>query len=440
GRVPHPEPGNVPLRRRSAGFARPGPSLSAPRWPAFLGMILVDLLEQQQDAIVERWLEQVRPLAPRPDLTRVELVGTLPALLTELARALRQSSAFPAPPACSHVAEEHGKQRRRLGYATGAVAREYPLLQDAILQMAQARGVEVRTTEGLLMARCMGAASEAALAHSEEQPGLARQAKERIGESEERLRLVVDSLPSLIAYIDADQRYVLGNAAYCTWYGVAPGTLHGRTVREVVGEENYARIRPYIERVLAGEVVHYSEPFLFAGGRHGHAEATLVPHRGPDGRMLGYVVLVQDVTERKVLEAELRRASDSLEHGDPMYILDRDFRYVLVNQGMERLTGKPRQELLGRVLWEVFPTSPQPDSLVGREFHRARDERVPVQFESFSETMGRWMETTVYPTPEGGIAVFHRDISERKRLEAELRRAFDALEHGDPMYILDREF
>ncbi|MCI0672221.1 MAG: RsbRD N-terminal domain-containing protein, partial [Myxococcaceae bacterium] len=182
-------------------------------------MTLADLLERQQDAIVERWLQQVRPLAPRLGLPRVELVDTLPALLAELARALRSPdgpSAFRALPAYSHVAGEHGKQHRRLGYATDAVACEYPLLQEVILQMAQASGVEVRTTEGLVLARCMGMASAAVLAHPGERPELARQAGERAATSEERLRLVVDSLPTLIAYIDADQRYVLGNDAYRT--------------------------------------------------------------------------------------------------------------------------------------------------------------------------------------------------------------------------------
>ncbi|MCI0672931.1 MAG: hypothetical protein L0Y64_20990, partial [Myxococcaceae bacterium] len=159
----------------------------------------------------------MRPLAPRPDLTRVELVDTLPALLAGLAHALRPPEgppASPASPACSPVAEAHGQQRRWLGYATGAVACEYPLLQAVILQMAQASGVEVHTTEGLVLASCMGMASAAVLAHPGERPELARPAGERVAPREARLRLVVDSLPTLIAYIDADQRYVLGNDAY----------------------------------------------------------------------------------------------------------------------------------------------------------------------------------------------------------------------------------
>ncbi|MCI0570612.1 MAG: PAS domain-containing protein, partial [Myxococcaceae bacterium] len=406
-------------------------------------MTLADLLEQQQDAIVERWLEQVRPLAPRPDLTRAELVGTHPALLAVLVRALRSPdgpSAFRALLACSPVAGEHGSQRRRLGYATDAVACEYPLLQEVILQMAQASGVEVHAAEGVLLARCTRMATAAALAYPGERSELARQANQRIAESEAWLRLVVDSIPSLIAFVDADQRYVLCNDAFHTWFGVDPATLPGRTVREVVGEENYARVRPHIEQVLAGESVRWSVPFRFSGGRLGAIEATAVPYRALDGRVVGYVLLVQDVTERKRLEAELQRASDALERGDAMYVVDRDFRYVIVNQALERLTGKLRQEMLGRTVWELYPDAAQQDSLAWREFHRVRDEQVPVQFEERSASLDAWLEVAVYPTQEGGIAAFIRDISERKRLEAELRRAFDALEHGDPMYILDREF
>ena len=316
------------------------------------------------------------------------------------------------------MAEAHGAQRRRLGYATGAVASEYPLFQDVILRLAQATGMELRPAEGILLARCMGAASAAALAQPGERMGLSGRGRERLGENEAWLRLIVDSIPSLISFIGADQRYLLGNSAYQAWFGVAPGTLRGRPMREVVGEENYARALPSIQRVLAGELVRLSGPVRFAGGRQGHVEGMYVPHFAPDGQVVGFVSLVQDVTERKRLEAELLRASDALEHGDPMFVLDHDFRFVLVNLGLERMARRPREEVLGRCLWETFPDT-QRDPLAWREFHRARDEQVAVQFEVYSSELDLWVEVTAYPTQEGGIAVFHRDISERKRLAVE---------------------
>lgn len=270
-------------------------------------MTLADLLEQQRDVIFERWLELVRPLAPRPDLAREELLDSLPDLLRALARSLRAPDVparFAAVPACSDVAEAHGEQRRKLGYSTGAVASEYPFLHEVTLRVALHHGVEVSPQEGVILARCLGAASAAALAQPGERLGLSSRGTERLGESETWLRLVVDSIPSLIAFVDSNQRYLLGNDAYLEWFGVRPGTLRGRTVREVVGEANYAELLPHIQRVLAGEVVHYCEPLRRVAGRRTAAEGIFVPHRSSDGRVVGYVVLVHDVTERSQLAAQ----------------------------------------------------------------------------------------------------------------------------------------
>ena len=61
-------------------------------------------------------------------------------------------------------------------------------------------------------------------------------AEQGLKESEKRLRLITNSLPALIAYIDSNQRYRFNNDAYVAWFGVQPDGALGRTVREVVGE------------------------------------------------------------------------------------------------------------------------------------------------------------------------------------------------------------
>jgi PAS domain S-box-containing protein len=144
----------------------------------------------------------------------------------------------------------------------------------------------------------------------------AQQEAQRVGEtlreSEARLKLVFDTLPSPINFVDAEQRHLLANRTYSEWFGVDVGTLKGRSVREVIGEENYRQVAPYLARACAGETVEYEVPFVFAGGRHGIIHATHVPYRAPDGALRGYVSLMQDVTERKALETALRESEERL--------------------------------------------------------------------------------------------------------------------------------
>src|SRR6185295_1719741 len=64
-------------------------------------------------------------------------------------------------------------------------------------------------------------------------------AEEALRESEARMRLVANSVPALISYVDREQRYRFSNLTYDDWFGIAHESMHGRTVAEVFGEDAY---------------------------------------------------------------------------------------------------------------------------------------------------------------------------------------------------------
>ncbi|HEX7054379.1 MAG TPA: EAL domain-containing protein [Burkholderiales bacterium] len=135
-------------------------------------------------------------------------------------------------------------------------------------------------------------------------------------ESEERLRLIADNVPALISYVDREQRYAFSNRTYGDWFGIPHEGMQGRTVAEVFGPA-YERMRPDIERVLAGEAVQFELTLDEKGGDSGMRRRTLqvacVPHRA-DGAVLGFYMLANDVTELKRAQEDLRFAAVQLQH------------------------------------------------------------------------------------------------------------------------------
>src|SRR5215813_7811703 len=77
------------------------------------------------------------------------------------------------------------------------------------------------------------------------------------GSDAERLRLVLDAVPAALVYVDADERYVFSNRFYETHYFRPRSQIHGRTLREVMGEETYARVRPHVRAALDGQTVTF---------------------------------------------------------------------------------------------------------------------------------------------------------------------------------------
>src|SRR5687768_3974716 len=107
-------------------------------------------------------------------------------------------------------------------------------------------------------------------------------AEEALRESEERLRLVANNVPALISYLDCEQRFRFSNRTYDDWLGIPQSEMQGRSVAEVFGAEAYARMRPHIERVLAGEEVQF-EFSTAERGRQRALQMACVPHLAFDG-------------------------------------------------------------------------------------------------------------------------------------------------------------
>jgi PAS domain S-box-containing protein len=127
------------------------------------------------------------------------------------------------------------------------------------------------------------------------------------------------------------------------------------------------------------------------------------------------------------LRAEAQAARELLEEvlagvSDQLLALDRDWRYVFLNERVTEITGRRREELLGKSIWEVFPETV--DTEFEHEMRRAVAERAPVQFAYFYPPWNRWFENRAYPSASG-VTIFVTDITDHKRAEAERARQLE---------------
>lgn len=113
---------------------------------------------------------------------------------------------------------------------------------------------------------------------------------------------------------------------------------------------------------------------------------------------------------------------------DAFYALDRRLRFTYVNQRALDYFNAEREELLGRRIWEAFPAFK--GTVIESELERALREQCSAAFEAVSPVADKWMELHVYPAGQG-LAIYFRDISDRKRAEEELHRAQESLRESD---------
>jgi PAS domain S-box-containing protein len=139
------------------------------------------------------------------------------------------------------------------------------------------------------------------------------------------------------------------------------------------------------------------------------------------GRIMGIRSALLDISDRlarKDAEATSTEIKSILERiGDAYMTFDTDWRYTYVNRKAAELARMPAGDLLGRRVWDVFPEA------IGTAFYtelkRAMSEQKPVEFENYFPPFNIWFENSVYPS-SSGVAVFYRDITERKRTQQSL--------------------
>src|SRR5574340_669574 len=106
---------------------------------------------------------------------------------------------------------------------------------------------------------------------------------------------VVDNVPVLVAYVDAEQRYRFNNMAYEQFFGLKPKQIYGKSMLELLGEAAYRAARPFIEQALSGKAVSF-ERQINAGAGMRDVAVSYLPDASPQGGVRGFYIVVNDVT------------------------------------------------------------------------------------------------------------------------------------------------
>ena len=191
--------------------------------------------------------------------------------------------------------------------------------------------------------------------------------EDRILRSENELRVITDSVPALISYIDRDGRYRFVNRRYSEFFGMATDEIIGKTISELLGANVFRTLEPNVKKVLAGErcSIEVQVDYKVAGRRF--MQFSYVPDFSGEGDVPGFYALVSDLTEKMQYEEELQRANDELE----ARVVDRtqelaEANVLLLHQMDERaLVAEQRTRLLRR----LFTMQEDERGRIARDIH-----------------------------------------------------------------------
>lgn len=289
-----------------------------------------------------------------------------------------------------------------------------PRYSFAVATAADGAGLALFLVVGIAISLLVGQLREALVSSAGAEESLRRQAQ------------LIDL--SHDAFITADANGVI------TGWSSGASEAYGWTEPEAVGKRIHELLQSRsqvpmaeVDAILvrdgrwAGELIHTARD-----GRQIISECRLVLMRDAKGVPVAMLQNDRDISERKRAEeqlvAEHRKNAAILESiSDGFNVFDREWRYTRVNAAAAKMVGKTPAELLGKVVWELWPQAA--DSPFGIAYRRAMAENVPLQVEAFyPEPLNRWFEVRCYPSPEG-LTLFFTDTTERRHAEERMRQA-----------------
>jgi len=258
-----------------------------------------------------------------------------------------------------------------------------------------------------------------------------RRAEARLVTVTEALRVKSRALSQIMDYsldaicsFDSEGRFLELSAAVEKMLGYAREELIGRSHLEFVFCADRERTAAEMASVMAGQETSEFE------NRYVRKDGGLVVFMWSaywcDSHQTMFCV-ARDVTERRVAERALHRMGQrfhtTLERmTDAFYMLDRDWCFTYLNRGAESLLMRPREEILGSKIWEEHP--PSTHSLLREHYERCFFNNQAAHFEIDYEPLGRAFEVHAYPSEEG-LAVYFRDVTERRRSGELLRESHE---------------
>lgn len=140
---------------------------------------------------------------------------------------------------------------------------------------------------------------------------------------------------------------------------------------------------------------------------------------------------LQDTNEQ--LGEEVRQKNEQMLNmferiTDAFVALDKNWNFTYANSRALQMLQRTSEQLIGNNMWDVFPEG------VGTQYYNAYSQAMREQkymhVEDFYAPLDMWIETHIYPSPNG-ISIFFRDVSKRRRAETERQRVLDELRKSE---------
>jgi len=244
-----------------------------------------------------------------------------------------------------------------------------------------------------------------------------KQTERKLKESEKKYRTIFENSAVAITLTDEKERIISWNKYAEDLLGMDKNELRLKPVKTLYPQDEWKKIREKNIR-KKGMQHHLETRILRKNNETIEVDISLSVIKDHDGKIIGSIGVIRDITERK--EFEKRLTSIMKYAGDSIYLIDKDFRYLMVNNELLKRFNLSKDQILGKNINELH----SPD--IAKEFiekiKMVFENGKPIKDEHTREDK-KWFLRTLSPVKDyitgkiTAVLVISKDITELKKTE-----------------------
>ncbi|MFC6098089.1 PAS domain S-box protein [Flavobacterium qiangtangense] len=249
--------------------------------------------------------------------------------------------------------------------------------------------------------------------------------------TEQKFRTIIENAPDALIIANATGKIEMLNSRSEVLFGYNSDELIGQPV-EMLMPERFRQGHPtkrqgFVENKHSRAMGNLILAGLRKDGSEFPTDVSLSPLHTPEGMLI--TAAFRDITQQVSRENEIKNYHEALQKqssqienilgsiSESFCLIDSSWSIRYWNTAAEKTTGKSREMVMGKFMWDVFPQ--RKGSTLYDGCHEVMETRVASSFEHFSSE-GTWFYNSAYPNADGGLTIYFKDITDRKNAENEV--------------------
>lgn len=277
-----------------------------------------------------------------------------------------------------------------------------------------------------------------------------KRAEQEMKRAKYLLEKVVNNMADGVVITDNKGIITFYNEGAVEIFGHHPSDILGKPVLDFyVTEKDAKKVKEMLLKSKEGKISNFETQFLSRDGKTVSVNMSATLMRDEEGKVIGTLGINRDITQRKMLERELKESEERYRTmvesaHDMVAIIGEDYRLKYVNKKAEELTGYSREELRGMDFRDLLDKGSR-RAVLDRFRKKRRGKRVPLRYEfeiirkdgdnrRVESSSSNLMDTN----GSMNIIAYIKDITGRKQYEEALKEKLEELEKWYKLTV-DRE-